>query len=303
MKEQMLQHKGTADATAGAHLSRRKFIAVSAESNVFQIFDAETSGRCLQEIPISDVTDMEDDGSQADLGASAKVADLTFWISSHSRDEAGDLRLDQHRLLAARIKKGKRVRIKQVGTSYKGLAQDLLEFHPFREWTDERLELAELPELVKSDRALNIQGLVMFDESLALGFRSPLVADKALVLPLHNPLEMVVIGSHAKFGEPLLLDLGGRGISSIDYWPQRDCYLICANDPTDDERPAYFLWTGKKDSRPRELKLPEQSRDLNPEGVVFFSRRRLLILSDDRSGQKKRPSRKKKFRSLLLKVS
>lgn len=101
----------------------------------------------------------------------------------------------------------------------------------------------------------------------------------------------------------MLLDLGGRGISSIDYWPQRDCYLICANDPRHDERPAYFLWTGKKDSKPRELTLPEQSMDLNPDGVVFLSRRRLLILSDDRSEQKQGRSRKKKFRSLLLKVS
>lgn len=304
MKDQIIRHKGMADASAAVHLSRNRFIVVSDESNVFQIYDAKRSGRFLQEIPLRDVIDIEDDGLEADLEASAKIGDITFWMSSHSRDGDGNLALDRHRIFATRIKGNNNIRIKQIGSSYRRLAQDLINKSPVKEWTDERLEKNVNPDLVKSEKGLNIEGLARYRGGLILGFRSPLAESRAILLPVINPLEMVMFDADAYFGEPMLLDLEGRGIRSIDYWTQRKCYLICANSPSEQQEPAYYLWSGNRDSKPKQLRLPDGANKLSPEGVVFLGKRRLLILSDDGAGQKDvGTNRKKKFRTMLIKVS
>jgi hypothetical protein len=292
-----------ADASAAVHISRNRFLVVSDESNVFQIFDATHTGRFLQQIPISKVTDIKSEDGEADLEASAKVGDVTFWVSSHSRDNDGNLMLDRHRLFATIIKGKKQVKIKQLGKSYVDLAHDLVTSSPLAQWTDEELVDQPAPHLVKSERALNIEGLTSFNGGIAVGFRSPLADSHAILLPVLNPLEMVMFGSRAHFGEPILLDLDGRGIRSIDYWPQRKCYLISANKVDQTAAPAYYLWNGKRDAKPKLLHLPPHASEVSPEGVVFLSRRRILILSDDGSKQKNKPNRKKKFRSVLVKVS
>ena len=51
---------------------------------------------------------------------------------------------------------------------------------------------------------------------LRIGFRNPKNEDKdALLVPLLNPAEIIKKGARAKFGDPLLLNLGGLGVRDM----------------------------------------------------------------------------------------
>lgn len=64
---------------------------------------------------------------------------------------------------------------------------------------------------------------------LFIGFRNPIPGGRALIAPLSNAAELVVeAGATARFGEPLLLDVGGQGIRSLSRW--RGSYLIVAGE-------------------------------------------------------------------------
>ena len=80
-----------------------------------------------------------------------------------------------------------------------------------------RYHLAAASKLAaEADGGLNIEGLAATPEGqLLIGFRNPLPDERALVVPLENPGE-VVDGKRAKLGEAYELNLGRRGVRSIE---------------------------------------------------------------------------------------
>jgi hypothetical protein len=86
--------------------------------------------------------------------------------------------------------------------------------------------------------------------SALIGFRSPIPNGRALVVPLWNPLE-VTRGGRARLGEPMLLDLGGRGLRSLSTWRGR--YLIVAGEPASGGPSTLYEWDGR--GQPRDLLL------------------------------------------------
>lgn len=301
MKEHLLFHKGMSDASAAVHLSKHRFLVASDSGNVFQIYDADESGKYLQEIPFASVIELDANELDIDVEACARVGDLTFWMSSHSRGDNGTYAPERQRFFAARLKGKKRVRLQQFGCTYTRLLLDLLTKTQIGVWTDERMQDAAIPELENTKRSVNIEGLSIYESGLIMGFRLPLSSDdKAILLPLLNPFEMVMMNAPAIFGDLIYMDLGGRGIRGIDYWHQRRCFIICANSVDETPDPAYYLWSGNPESKPRRIQLPATADQLTAESTIILSKRKLLLLSDDgKIADKKKP----KFRSLLLQVS
>jgi len=104
---------------------------------------------------------------------------------------------------------------------------------------------------------------------------------KTIVLPLNNPQAVVEKGDKPNFGEPMLWELGGLGIRSMEYSHYHKAYFIIAGPA--DEGPGFTLyrWSGEKNSPPVLVRQLSQS-DFTPEAlVVFRNSSRLLLLSDD----------------------
>ena len=82
-------------------------------------------------------------------------------------------------------------------------------------------------------------------------------------VPLNNPAG-VVEGARAELGDPIELDLEGRGIRSLEL--VGTTYLVVAGPPGDVGSFALFRWSGDKQADPEPLSifLPE---DLKPEAL------------------------------------
>lgn len=123
---------------------------------------------------------------------------------------------------------------------------------------------------------LNIEGLTVSKDrrSLLLGLRSPLVGGKALLIPLTNPVAALGLGGSAPqpaaLSAPLMLDLGGLGIRSIEWDAARGEYLIVAGTATDGKDFRFFTWNGEAESAPQRVTTPSATAaaKLDPEGVA-----------------------------------
>ena len=131
----------------------------------------------------------------------------------------------------------------------------------------------------EADGGLNIEGLAATPEGqLLIGFRNPLPEERAIVIPLENPTE-VVDGKRAKLGEPFELNLGRRGIRSIEW--VGGSYLIVAGPTADEGSFALYRWSGKRG----ESAMPIDSVDLGslrPEALFAIPQTpQVQLLSDD----------------------
>ena len=122
---------------------------------------------------------------------------------------------------------------------------------------------------------LNIEGLSLsLDGShLVLGLRSPLCSGRALVIPLTNPVAALGLGESqpqpAALAPPVLLDLGGLGIRSLERDPSGTFYWIAAGPAGNESGPWRLLtWSGKPDDAPRPLKTRLPDKDFSPEAIA-----------------------------------
>ena len=127
----------------------------------------------------------------------------------------------------------------------------------------------------------NIEGLAATpDGAVLIGFRNPLYNDRSIVVPLLNP-QQVIGGARAKFGAPSELELGGRGIRSIDYSEKRRGYLIVAGPTDDDGSFALYAWSGEGDQVERVRNV--DFAGLKPEAMLAYPSEAEAVdfLSDD----------------------
>ena len=156
----------------------------------------------------------------------------------------------------------------------------------------------------------NLSGpAAMPDGSLLVGFRSPVPNGRALLVPLLNPAELVTAasGRKARFGEPILLELRGRGVRSIERALDGRGYWIVAGPAADAGAFTLYRWSGQKHDAPRIVDSSELV-GLRPE-VLFEplgGGGTLQLLSDDGGvvtngvACKDRPMAAQAFRSITL---
>jgi hypothetical protein len=184
-----------------------------------------------------------------------------------------------------------------VGTPYLRLLDDLFADSRFARFGLQAA--AELPP--KAAGGLNVEGLTARAEGGAfIGFRSPTPGARALLVALLNPAD-VVRGRRARFGDPILLDLGGLGIRALSSWRGR--YLIVAGHHANEAASELYTWDGRAAPK-RRLEFTA----FNPEG--FFTpeaRDEVMLLSDDGSlpidgapCKEQKDAAKKRFRGRWL---
>jgi hypothetical protein len=180
-----------------------------------------------------------------------------------------------------------------VGTPYRTLIPDV------EQMLGKKLDRALPPK----KGGISIEGLsARPGGGLLIAFRSPLIKGKALVVALRNPDEVIDNGAPAQYDEPLLLDLDGRGIRSLEYWYARSSYLLIAGPESDGEEDyALMRWSGPLSTRPETLDgisfRDFQSENCAPEGLLIeHGSNTVYILFDEGN----RPSGEQCFRSVAI---
>jgi hypothetical protein len=233
----------------------------------------------------------KDEFKEADLEGAARIGDRIYWIGSHGRDSKGDAEPARARFFATRIVAGQNgPQLETVGSAYKNLRDDLLADPKL---AGLKLAAAYAPDKKKggpapeSANGFNIEGLAATaDGRLLIGFRNPRPNNKAIVVPIDNPADVVDKGSKPVFGKPVLLNLGGRGIRSLDRIADR--YIITAGPhgtaAESKIKPpfAFFNWSGKEADEPVLIKGVTLPADFSPE-ALFASEdgSTVTLVSDD----------------------
>lgn len=271
------------DASGAVPLTDTLFAVGDDEDNVLRVYDSTRGGAPIFAVDISGGLHLKakkkkkhpaksSKAPEADIEAATRVGELAYWITSHARNSSGKLKTERQRFFATNApRKGSELQV--IGSPYEHLLDDL-----FADARFARFDLQAAAERgPKEPRGLNIEGLTeRVGGGVFIGFRSPTPQGRALLFALLNP-EEVVHGKPARFGDPLLIELGGLGIRSLSWWRGR--YLIAAGHSSRGAPSRLYAWDGQG--------APERLNDLefhsfNPEG--FFTpenRDDIMLLSDD----------------------
>ncbi|MCP5525298.1 MAG: DUF3616 domain-containing protein [Verrucomicrobiales bacterium] len=271
--------RGMCDASAVVDAGRSRILVANDEDNILRLYAVPGNGAPEQSFALDKLLRVDPEEPEADLEGAAALGDRVFWVTSHGRSVKGKNRPSRRRFFAVRVGWKEDVcEVMSEGRPYLRLLDDLL--------ADARLApfglAAASRKAPKEAGALNIEALAARDDSsLWIGFRNPIPGGRALVIPLLNPVGLT-IGERARFGDPLLLDLGGLGFRDLAAWNAG--WLIVAGPYAGGGPFAFFRWDGAGAS-PAPIALPVP-RGFAPEAAVVRpvpEGDELLLLSDDGS--------------------
>jgi hypothetical protein len=268
---------GMCNASAVVMLDERHFAVANDEDSRLRIYDLQQPGPPLAAPDFAAFLKLAPKQPETDLEAAARVGDLVFWLTSHGRNTDGKERPNRRRLFAARLtnRNGQPV-LEPVGQPCRTLLEEML-----AEPCLARLGLAAaMQPAARPPRTVEIEGLAATPQGgLLVGFRSPIRGREAFVVPLENPRE-VIAGERARFGDPLLLGLGGRGIR--DFVLVGTNYFILAGPTNGGGSFRLYTWPGG-DAPAKHIKSVSFA-GLHPEAITPLlpgDATRLLVLSDD----------------------
>ena len=293
---------GLCDASAAVALGPDHFVVANDEDNLLRAY---RQGRPdpLSTVPLAAFLGTAAD-EESDLEAAAQIGHRIYWIASHGRNRNGKPRPARQRFFATAIDTAASPpTLRATGQPSTGLLASMLGAP-----TLQGFGLAEASTRApEAPGGLNIEGLAgTRDGRLLVGLRSPLREGRALVLPFENPHE-VVDGKPARWGAPMALALGGRGVRSIE--AVDGGFLVVAGPVADTGSFALYRWSGAAPEAP--VLLPDVDLgSLRPEAVFALpDAAGLQLLSDDGGVRgvdgiecKARPPGQRAFRSLRFKL-
>jgi hypothetical protein len=296
---QVAAYDGACDASAAVALDRQHFIVGNDETSALAVY---LRG---QPAPVAAVQLGKFLGvggkAEADIEGAAALGNRIYWITSHARDSKGRAQPDRQRFFATEVVPGPTPRVAPVGRPYARLLDDLLATPALAPYG--LAAAARLP--AEAEGGLNIEGLAATpDGRLLIGLRNPLPRGRALLIPLENPAEVIDQGQRARLGAPIELELGQRGIRSIEL--VGDVYYVVAGPPANEGSFALYRWSGKAQEAPTTV-AGVSLGDLRPEAMFAVpGGGELQLISDDgglRVGGtecKDLPPARQTFRSLTL---
>jgi hypothetical protein len=296
-----LVFRGASDASAAVAVSDDMFVVADDENNILRLYETSKAGQPIASFDMTSFLDIEPDHPEADIEAAAMIGSRIYWITSHGRNKDGKLRPNRYRFFATDVFiENRSVNLRPAGKPYRNLIHELLKTQPARRLGLDKatrfgaeLKKKDREKLAPKNEGLNIEGLCASPDGgiLYIGFRNPRPKDrqtsraKAIVIPLLNPNRIIDVGEPPVFSEPILWDLNGLGIRSMEYSRFHKACFIIAGGPDEDVGFTLYRWSGRPDSMPvleRELSMGKSK--FTPEALIPFEKsKRLLMLSDDGS--------------------
>ncbi len=300
--EEVLVYRGTSDSSAAIGLSEKMFIVADDENNVLRVYNIKGAGLPVFRYDLTEFLNIYSEHPEADIEGATMIGDTIYWISSHGRNKDGKIRPNRYRFFATSVKvENENVTISPVGMPCRSLIQSLLKTKHAQQIGLDKATRFDEANLTKSERillapkraGLNIEGLCASPDgkTIYIGFRNPRpLAEsspgaKAIVIPLNNPRQVIENGSAPIFGGPMLWNLGGLGIRSMEYSDFHKAFFIIAGPYNEGLRFALYRWSGEEERPPVLVrKLSQDISNFKPEALICFkTMNKFLLLSDDGS--------------------
>jgi hypothetical protein len=305
LEKDPLVFSGMCDASAAVALSGDLFGVVNDEDNIFRFYRSSRPGPPVQTIDLKPLlSNKRKKAPEADFEGAARLGNRVFLITSHGRNASGKPAPLRHRLLAVELtEQAGRISATPIGQPYTNLLADLAKDSRFGKFGF----VAGSKQAPKTDGGLNIEALTDTpDGHLLIGFRNPVFEGRAIIIPLLNPAE-VIEGQPPRFGDAMLLDLGGLGLRGIG--SMKNGYYLIGGPTGSAGECRMFTWQGSG----TDPKLVDRIRfpGINPEGICFHDQgpsEDFLILSDDGTRQisgkdcKTLPESQRQFRAYRVKL-
>ncbi len=294
---EILAYYGASDASAAVAVDKEMFVVADDENNILRVYKTTESCLPVLSCDLTEFLDIDPEHPEADIEGAAMIGDRIYWITSHGRNRDGKMRPNRYRFFATSVEvQNQDIAIRPIGTPSKTLVHHLVKIPAVRHLGLERATrfgASTLKKLAPKKEGLNIEGLCASPDGkiIYIGFRNPCPVNKktgcaeALLIPLNNAKEVIEGAQKPIFGEPILWDLKGLAIRSMEYSHFHKAYFIVAGPHNEAPGFALYRWSGEKDRPPtlvRELNPDESS--FKPEALVTFKNSAgFLLLSDDGS--------------------
>jgi hypothetical protein len=280
-------HTGASDASTVQALDEDLMLVADDEDQLLRIYARDFSGAPLNGFDFSAELQLPEGGAnpaEVDIEASARIGDRIYWAGSHGNSTSGGLRPNRSRVFATDLVSGEAGFSLTYVDRYDHLRADLVAWdrnNGHGLGADALGLFASTASGIEADSedGFNIEALEIAPDgsSAFLGFRAPLLPlaarSHALIVPVTDFNSLIAdaqAGSKAAgsavFGDPILLDLGGRAIRSMQRGSD-GAYLIIAGPAaaSTDVAPAnfrLFVWSGNSAESPQELPAELSSTDL-----------------------------------------
>ncbi|MEW5788558.1 MAG: hypothetical protein AB1899_11965 [Pseudomonadota bacterium] len=212
-------------------------------------------------------------------------AGRVYALTSHSRSGSGEEKRARDKLVRFRVADGRMVEAGLV----RDLKPALAAAHPVLAGAAAVLD-------VKGLGGLNIEALEWSpDGHLLVGFRSPLLAGRAILARVENPGGLFDAGEAPCVGAELVtLDLAGCGLRGLAWVPSLAGYLLIGGPVARQTVPfQLWFWGGRAGEEPRRVRVGPLEGFAHAEGVtpaLIQGRPRIVIVSDDGSRAEGRPA-------------
>ncbi len=293
-------HAGIADASAAIVIDDDHMLVANDETNTLYLYNRSHSGLPVKSFDFNQgnalsLTDsFAGKWKEVDVEAgvrSIRDPSVIYWLGSMSNNGTFFIKPNRNRIFAVRVT-GKGAAASFSNAGYCQLRQQLVSWGNSHGY-DFGSSAAAGKDAKQAD-GFNIEGMVFGpdDQTLYVGFRAPLVPTtrrtKAVIAPVKNFEKWFNNGSQAGdplIGDPIELDLGGRGIRDMIRLPNGS-YVIIAGSCGADLVPAVYTWTGQATNSPV-LVSSFVLAGLNVEGVIpvyeqgQLSLNKLQVLTDN----------------------
>lgn len=214
-------------------------------------------------------------------------AGYIYALTSHSRNAQGEEKKSRDKLVRFRVSGERMVE----PTLLRSLKPALLAAHP---------ALAAAAEIrdVKNHGGLNIEALEISADGqhLLIGFRSPLINNRAVIARVENFAAMFDAGEPPRIAPSLCtIDLGGEGLRTLCYLASLEGYLIISGPVA--RAPGHFqlwFWRGDEGMPAQRVSVTglagfEQVEGMSP--ATIDGQARIVMVSDDGSRTENRCAR------------
>jgi len=296
---------GISDASAALPLDDNYMVIGDDEHNLLYVFNRNISGQAVKTFDFNAGNSLQltdgstDNWKELDIeAATSNHSGRSYWLGSMSNSSSFNIKPNRDRLIATDISgTGATTSIANAGW-IQGLRAQLISWGDAHNYNFTASAAAGKDP--KTIDGFNAEGMVFAPDNttMYIGLRAPLVPvanrTNAVIAPIANfeswfqainTTSTSHTATSATIGEPIELDLGGRGIRDLIVLPN-GTYIIVAGSWGSASAPALFRWTGVATDAPVGMASfdltglnAEAALPVNEAGQLSLDK--LQIISDD----------------------